>query len=194
MMTLFEIGTFETYRVKETTELFADLGQKGVQLENYSSFTDFVDSLPPAKRKLVYSAVELYKRMNAERDERAKVRSSEDIFAIMKPLLCDLPNEEVWIIYLNQSCKVISKKRISVGGMTETAVDIRLLLKHAILQNATVIAMAHNHPSGNKSPSNEDRRLTERLLQGCKILNIHLLDHIICAGDSYYSFRDEGIL
>lgn len=192
-MTLFEIGTFETYRVKETAELFADLGQKGAQLANYSCFTDFADSLPPAKRKLVYSAVELYKRMNAERDERAKVRSSEDIFSIMKPLLCDLPNEEVWIIYLNHSCKVISKKRISVGGMTETAVDIRLLLKHAILQNATVIAMAHNHPSGNKNPSSEDRRLTEKLAQACKMMNIHLLDHVIITGNSYYSFRDEGI-
>ena len=77
--------------------------------------------------------------------------------------------------------------------MTETAVDIRLLLKHAILQNATVIAMAHNHPSGNNHPSSEDRRLTEKLAQACKMMNIHLLDHIILAGDSYYSFRDEGL-
>lgn len=192
-MTLFEIGTFETYRVKETAELFADLGQKGAQLENYSCFSDFADSLPPAKRKLVYSAVELYKRMNVERDERKKITSSEDIFSVMKPLLCDLPNEEVWIIYLNHSCKIISKKRISVGGMTETAVDVRLLLKHAILQNATVIAMVHNHPSGNRNPSSEDRRLTEKLAQACKMMNIHLLDHVIIAGNSYYSFRDEGL-
>lgn len=193
-MTLFEFGDFEMTRAKEDAALFSDLGVKGAKLEHYSSFTDFAESLSPAKKKLVYSAVELYKRMSSLKNERIQIKSSQDIYQAMKPLLFDLLNEESWVIYMNQSCKVIAKKRLSVGGISETAVDIRLMLKHAFLMNATVIALIHNHPSGNKNPSNEDRKLTERVRQAAKLLNINLIDHVIVAGNDYYSFADEGLI
>lgn len=193
-MTLFEQGNFEAMRVKETTDLFADFGFKGANLDSFSSFTDFAEELSPAKRKLVYAAVELYKRMTDAKRNQEQIRSAADIYQTMKPLLFDLLNEESWVIYMNQSCRVIAKKRLSVGGFTETAVDIRLMLKHAFLMNATVIALVHNHPSGSKNPSNEDRKLTERVRQAAKLVNIHFLDHVIVAGNDYYSFADDGLI
>lgn len=193
-MTLFEFGDFEMTRAKEDAALFSDLGVKGAKLEHYSSFTDFAESLSPAKKKLVYSAVELYKRMSSLKNERIQIKSSQDIYQAMKPLLFDLLNEESWVIYMNQSCKVIAKKRLSVGGISETAVDIRLMLKHAFLMNATVIALIHNHPRGSKNPSNEDRKLTDKVKQAAKLMNIHFIDHVIIAGNDYYSFADEGLI
>ena len=181
-------------RVKETTELFADFGFKGANLDSFSSFTDFAEELSPAKRKLVYAAVELYKRMADAKRNQEQIRSAADIYQAMKPLLFDLLNEESWVIYMNQSCRVIAKKRLSVGGISETAVDIRLMLKHAFLMNATVIALVHNHPSGSKNPSNEDRKLTEKVKQAAKVMNIHFIDHVIVSGNDYYSFADEGLI
>ena len=132
--------------------------------------------------------------MSSLKNERIQIKSSQDIYHALKPLLFDLLTEEFWIVYMNQGCRIITKKRLSVGGLTETVADIRLMMKHAFLQNATVIALVHNHPSGNKNPSNEDRKLTERVRQAAKLLNINLIDHVIVAGNDYYSFADEGLI
>jgi DNA repair protein RadC len=106
----------------------------------------------------------------------------------------DLPYEEFWVLLLNQSNKVIDKVRVSSGGIAGTYVDVRLVLREAILRHATQIAVVHNHPSGNNQPSSEDRSLTQRISKSGETMNIRLLDHVIICESCYYSFADEGTL
>mgnify|MGYP003367739416 FL=1 len=112
----------------------------------------------------------------------------------MGPLIGDLPNEEFWVISLNQSAKLIKKVRISVGGITQTSADIRLIMRVLIDTGATQFAAVHNHPSGNIRPSNEDKRLTEQLKKAAGLLNIRMIDHVIITNGGYYSFGDEGLI
>lgn len=104
----------------------------------------------------------------------------------------DLDTEEFWILLMNQNCKLIKKMRVSHGGITEVAVDIRIILKEAILANATILAVCHNHPSGNLRPSKEDDHLTENLQKACRVMRIHFLDHVIVTDGYYYSYHEEG--
>ena len=106
--------------------------------------------------------------------------------------MCDLPVEECWVMLLNQAAKVIDKKRISAGGIAATAVDLRCVLREALLRRATSIILCHNHPSGNINPSREDDRLTERLAKAAQTMDIRLLDHVIVTDGLYYSYADEG--
>ncbi len=108
--------------------------------------------------------------------------------------LCDQPVEEFWLLLLNQASKVIDRVRISRGGIDQTAVDVRLILREALLRNATQIAVVHNHPSGNVRPSNDDKLLTQSIRKAAEIMRIHLIDHVIVADGAYFSFNDEGLL
>ena len=122
------------------------------------------------------------------------VTGSKQVFEILEPLLADLAHEEFWVLYLNQSNKVIHKSAVSKGGITATLVDVRLILKKALELNATGIILSHNHPSGRKEPSEQDKTLTNKIKKAAEILDINLLDHIIVAEKSYFSFADEGLL
>ena len=147
----------------------------------------------PAKSITVMAALELGKRRKLqERRERAVIRSSQDIYELFHPLLCDLPTEEFWVLLLNQAARVIDKVRISRGGIDQTTADVRAILREALLQRATQIALVHNHPSGNVQPSQEDRRLTLQVQQAAKVMNIRVLDHLVVTDGRYYSFNDEG--
>ena len=106
----------------------------------------------------------------------------------------DLDVEEFHVLLMNQAFRLIKQVRISHGGMTETAVDIRLIMKHAILNNTTVMAVCHNHPSGNTHPSTQDDKLTQQIKKACEIMRIYFLDHIIVTDGMYYSYREEGRL
>lgn len=151
--------------------------------------------LGPAKSITIMAALELGKRRSLqERPERAVIRSSIDIFNQLHPLLCDLVQEEFWLLLMNQSARVIDKVRISRGGIDRTVVDVRSILREALLQRATQIALIHNHPSGNTRPSMEDRRLTEQVNKAAQTMNIRLTDHVIISDGKYYSFSDEGLL
>lgn len=151
--------------------------------------------LGPAKSITILAALELGKRRRLhEHAERLTIRSSEDIYHLFHPLLCDLPYEEFWVLLLNQAAKVIDKVRISRGGIDQTTADVRSILREALLQRATQIALVHNHPSGNTRPSNDDLRLTQQARQAAQTMNIRLLDHVIVTDGSYYSFCDEGQL
>lgn len=151
--------------------------------------------LGPAKSITILAALELGKRRKLrEHAERLTIRSSEDIYRLFHPLLCDLPYEEFWVLLLNQAAKVIDKVRISRGGIDQTTADVRSILREALLQRATQIALVHNHPSGNTRPSNDDLRLTQQARQAAQTMNIRLLDHVIVTDGSYYSFCDEGQL
>lgn len=147
----------------------------------------------PAKSLTVMAALELGKRRKLqELKERPQIVYSKDIYDIFHPLLCDSPQEEFWVILLNHGCKVIDKVRISSGGIDGTYVDVRTILREALLQRATQIVLVHNHPSGNPRPSEDDKQLTESIQRGAKTMNIRLADHVIVCDGKYYSFADEG--
>ena len=102
--------------------------------------------------------------------------------------------EEFWVLLLNQASRVIDKVRISRGGIDQTSADVRSILREALLQRATQIALIHNHPSGNPQPSTNDRQLTQLILKGAQTMNIRLIDHVIVTDGRYYSFTNEGVL
>ena len=151
--------------------------------------------LGPAKAVTILAACELGKRRQQEKaEERKRLDSAAAIYEYMLPLMQDLAEEEAWVVLMNQNFKLIKPVQLSHGGITETAVDIRLAIKHALLCNATVIALCHNHPSGNARPSGDDDRLTQRMKEACKVMRLHFLDHIIVTDGRYYSYAEEGIL
>jgi len=148
-----------------------------------------------AKAISIVAAMELGRRRQADNLSKVTViKSSKDIYHLLLSHLSDAINEEFWIIYLNHRNKVIGKERISSGGLTSTVVDVRLIFKNAIDRLATCIILAHNHPSGNLKPSHPDIKLTDKIKQAGKILDVELLDHVIIADTGYYSFADEGRL
>lgn len=128
-------------------------------------------------------------------EARAKtvIQSSIDIFRQLQPLMADLGHEESYALYLRTDNSLIgSPYLISRGGISETAVDIRIILREALQRGAVNIAIAHNHPSGSLRPSRNDDRLTESAQKACQLLNIRLLDHLIITDTDYYSYRDQG--
>lgn len=149
----------------------------------------------PAKAVTILAASELGKRRKEEEPkERVQIRCSTDIFAYFHPLMCDLSVEECWVMLLNQATKVVDAIRISQGGLASTQVDVRCVLREALLKRATSIVLCHNHPSGNVTPSTDDDRLTQALNQASNTMNIRLLDHVIVTDGAYYSYVDEGRL
>ena len=148
-----------------------------------------------AKAIAIISALELGRRRRLENAlERIKITSSRSVFELMQPIIGELPHEEFWIIYLNNSNKVIDKIQLSKGGITGTLVDVRLTLKKALELGAVAIILAHNHPSGTLKPSMADKNLTQKLKTASESLDIKVLDHIIVTEMSYFSFADEAIL
>lgn len=147
-----------------------------------------------AKAISIIAALELGRRRRAEEVvELKKVTSSKVIFEIMQPIIGELPHEEFWIIYLNNSNKVISKSQLSKGGITGTLVDIRIVFKTALEMGATALILIHNHPSGTLIPSDADKQITRKLKLAGDSLEIKVLDHLIVTETSYFSFADEGI-
>nr|WP_309760299.1 DNA repair protein RadC [Flavobacterium sp.] len=147
-----------------------------------------------AKAISIIAALELGRRRRAEEVvELKKVTSSKIIFEIMQPIIGELPHEEFWIIYLNNSNKVISKAQLSKGGITGTLVDVRIVFKTALEMGATGLILCHNHPSGTLIPSDADKQITKKLKLAGESLEIKVLDHLIVTETSYFSFVDEGI-
>jgi DNA repair protein RadC len=148
-----------------------------------------------AKAISIITALELGRRRRIEEAlVLAKITSSKEVFNIMQPLIGELHYEEFWIIYLNNSNKIIHKEQLSKGGLTGTLVDVRLVFKKAIELNATGIILCHNHPSGKLQPSSADISITSKLKQAGETLDIKVLDHLIVTENDYFSFADENIL
>ena len=148
-----------------------------------------------AKAITIVGALELGRR---RRQEDAvlldKITSSKAVFETMQPILGELPHEEFWILYLNNSNKIIHKSQLSKGGITGTLVDVRLVLKNALENGATSLILCHNHPSGTLIPSQADKDLTQKLKQASESLDIKVLDHLIITEQAYFSFADENLL
>lgn len=187
-MTKFELN--DDYRTA-SYEAIDMLGLSQEEIYSASSYNELYCHLTPAKRQLALAAVEVYKQYSY-RERHQTIRSSQDIYEMMKPLLQDITNEECWLILLNAASTVIKKIRISVGGIDSTTVDIRVVLKEALLASAVSIVLVHNHPSGNRRPSTDDDRFTERMNKSAQVMNIRLADHLVFAKDSFYSYNDEG--
>lgn len=148
-----------------------------------------------AKAITIAAAMELGRRRKDEEPKRLRqITSSQSVFQLMQPLLGELPHEEFWIIYMNNSNKVIRKEQLSKGSITGTLVDVRLVYKVALEIFATSIILCHNHPSGKLMPSTADRELTRKLKDAGECLDVKVLDHVIVSQQGYYSFADEGTL
>ena len=146
-----------------------------------------------AKAITILAACELGKRRQMERpEERPDLGTATRIYNHMHPIMQDLDVEEFWVLLMNLHYRLIKKLRISHGGITETAVDIRIIIKEAVLANATILAVCHNHPSGNLSPSSQDDHLTKDIKRACELMRIHFLDHVIITDGQYYSYHEQG--
>lgn len=164
------------------------------QLGKYelSDLTKFA-GIGEAKAITIMAALELgRRRLVAETLQRDRIDGSHSVYNIFHPLLADLPYEEFWVLLLNQSNRVINRIKISQGGVAATVVDVKLILKSALLELAPAIILCHNHPSGNNNPSSQDDNLTQKIKQAAKEMDIVVLDHLIICDGSYYSYADEG--
>ena len=148
-----------------------------------------------AKAISIIAALELGRRRRGEEAlQKKKITSSKSVFELMQPIIGELEHEEFWIIYLNNSNKVIHKNQLSKGGITGTLVDVRLVLKNALEVGALGLILAHNHPSGTLKPSEADKNITQKLKTAAESLDIKVLDHLIITEKAYFSFADENVL
>lgn len=148
-----------------------------------------------AKAISIAAAMELGRRRRGEEAlNKHKISSSVSVFELMQPIIGELPHEEFWIVYLNNSNKVIQKNQLSKGGITGTLVDVRLVLKTALEVGAVGLILVHNHPSGTLKPSKADKDLTQKLKIASQSLDIKVLDHLIITEIAYFSFADESLL
>lgn len=148
-----------------------------------------------AKAICIAAALELGRRRRVgEALERNKINSSRSVFELMQPVIGELPHEEFWIVYLNNSNKVLQTSQLSKGGITGTLVDVRLAFKNALQLGAVALILAHNHPSGTLKPSQSDIDLTKKLKTAGESLDIKVLDHLIITENAYFSFADESML
>lgn len=146
-----------------------------------------------AKAISILAACELGKRREKTKmPERQTVESAKDVYNLLWPKMRDLDVEESWVLLMNHNGKVIKTVRLSHGGLTETAVDVRMVMKEVFAANATMVALAHNHPSGNIKPSRNDDSLTNNMHEACRIMRILFLDHVIITDGDYYSYRENG--
>jgi DNA repair protein RadC len=161
---------------------------------NVANLCEF-NGIGPAKAIAIITALEFGKRQRLEEALVVrKITSSKDVFNIMQPILTDLPHEEFWVLFLDNSNKIIKKTALSKGGITGTLIDVRLLFKMAVELTAVGIILCHNHPSNKLKPSNADFKITEKIKNAGTILDVKVLDHLIITKIGYYSFADEGEL
>ena len=154
-----------------------------------------IKGVGPAKAIAILAALELgRRRAGIQHTEKTPVKSSETVYKLFHPLMGDLEHEEFWLLMLNRANRVLGRYKVSQGGLSGTVIDTRIILKKALDNLASSIIVCHNHPSGNKQPSDADLKITEKLKKAAEILEIKLLDHVIIADKSYFSFADEGLI
>lgn len=203
MRTLKEIReTYKSSGIKSLSDadLLSCLGIKSTSPSLIPLFTSNKEMLissgySPAEAERITSISELLTRFNSYSVKPlTQIKSSSSAAKLIMPLLRTLPHEEFWVMYLNRANRLISQEKISSGGISATVVDAKLIVKRALEHTASSIIMVHNHPSGNNNPGENDRTQTKLMKDAAGLFDISLLDHLIIAGDSYYSFADEGTL
>lgn len=154
-----------------------------------------IKGIGEAKAVSIIAALELGRRRKDVKEiKAAKITTSREAVNLMQPILGDLIHEEFWVIFLNRANGIIGKQQISVGGMSGTVADPRLIFKAALEKRAVSIILSHNHPSGNNQPSASDVQLTKNIIEAGKVLEITVLDHIIVTQHGFFSFADEGLI
>ena len=189
MRTLFDN---DMRTLNESDLVYKIANRKKIDLAEDYTFEDVINQLTPGRKEVAEAAVELYIRLKAKKDENPQIVSSKDVYCQMLGLMANLSVEECWCIYLNQASRVIKKQRISKGGLTMTAVDVRVVMKEALLCGASALALVHNHPSGSIRPSRDDDNLTRQVNTSCELMNIRMIDHVIVTDGAFYSYADEG--
>jgi len=175
--------------LKQAGNNLQELGRKSV--------IDLVkhNGIGTVKAITIIAALELgRRRKRSELQEKIRISGSQDVYSLFQPLIADLSHEEFWVLILNRSNRVIDNIRISQGGISGTVIDVRLILKNALDRLATSLVLCHNHPSGNLKPSDADIKITTKISEASRTMDIQLLDHIIIADNSYFSFSDEGMI
>jgi DNA repair protein RadC len=149
----------------------------------------------PVKAVSIIAALELGRRRGkSDLQDKLRITGSRDVYLLFQPILGDLTHEEFWILLLNRANRVIDNIRISQGGISGTVIDVRIILKHALDRLASALILCHNHPSGNLKPSEADSKITTKISNSCRTMDLQLLDHLIIADNSYFSFSDEGLI
>ena len=176
-------------RILSSTDNLNSLGKMSIsQLMNFKGIGE-------AKAIAIIAALELGRRRRSEdaSEYEKKVTSSKMVFEMMQPIIGELSHEEFWVIFLNNSNKIISKAQLSKGGITGTIVDVRLVFRLALENRAIGLILCHNHPSGSLVPSEADKQITNKIKLAGESLDVKVLDHLIITETKYYSFVDEGI-
>ena len=179
------------YILTNSEHLVSKVKENEIKYGENCDLNAILDKMTPARKKVAMAGIELYKRCAANKALRPQIRCSSDIYDLMQPIMGDNRTEEGWAIFVNQASRVVKKVRVSSGGFASTIIDVRVILKEAILCEAACMMLCHNHPSGNNKPSIEDDKMTKRLKEAAEAVNIRLLDHVIICSDSYYSYADE---
>jgi DNA repair protein RadC len=153
------------------------------------------NGIGPAKAITIMAACELGKRRQAEKpEERPDLGTATRIYNHMHPKMQDMDVEEFWLLLMNQNYRLIKKLCIAHGGISEVSVDVRIIIREAVLCNATILAVCHNHPSGSLSPSGADDQLTQSIRRACEVMRIKFSDHVIVTDGHYYSYHEQGKL
>lgn len=164
------------------------------KVEIRSLIKDF-NGIGEAKAITIAAALELGKRRRQSEPEKLnQIITSKDIYELFQPILGDLKHEEVWILLLNKSNKVIKKVQVGKGGISDSNIDIRLIIKEALENLVPNLILLHNHPSGNSNPSMKDNNITSRLKNACELLDLKLLDHVIICDNDYFSYKDHNTI
>jgi len=193
---LLGVGTKDMNSINLAQLILSDCENDLESLAKYSvKDLQKFNGIGESKAAAIVSAMELTRRRNSQAKlQKPRFGDSVSVYDFMKPELVDKTKEEFWIVLLNKSNYLIKKIFISSGGINNTLADPKLVFKHAFEYNATNILLVHNHPSENPNPSQNDIDLTKKMIEGAKILDMHVLDHIIIAGNCYFSFVDEKLL
>lgn len=193
---LLRSGTRKMSALEVARELLSSCNNNLRELAklNYEELIRF-EGIGAAKAVGLMAHFELNLRVSKlSRRELPPIKSSQYAAEIIAPLLRDLSHEECWVMYLNRANRLIDKERLTVGGVSSTIVDVKILVKRALEKLASSLILIHNHPSGNLSPGESDKIQTQIVKEAAALFDIKLLDHLIIAGDDYFSFADDGII
>lgn len=186
-------GTAKESAVELMQRIFDDCGRS---LKRMSQLTVGelcrYNGVGPAKAVTILAACELTRRRLMEHSTRRKVTCAKDIFDYFLPMMQDLSVEECHVLLLDRAHTIMGEHLVSRGGIAMTAVDVRVVMKHAIVAQASAIVLVHNHPSGNLNPSADDDQLTRRVAAAARTLDLRLLDHVVVADGGYYSYSEQG--
>lgn len=175
--------------LRSTASNLCELGKQNIsQLKKIRGVGD-------AKAMAIVAAMELSRRRQASYTLQKKtIRNSSDAALYFKPILGDNPVESFHAMYLNSASKILRTSCISIGGITNTLADPRVIFKEALELGATHLILCHNHPSGNLKPSSSDIKLTKKIKEAGLLLDITVLDHIIVSEAGYCSMEEEGFI